>query len=160
MTAPLPFAGFISHLQRLGFTIGVEHHLRLHAILNQVGPQHAPQDLKTLLCPLFATDKEQQQQFYEAFDSYFKSWTQVQAAVEEQQEQVEILRRPARRQGWKVGLALVLWGIFALLAWRAYPDARALYREYFVPPPPAPAPVAQPVTTPKPVVQTPPPADS
>ncbi|HTG15661.1 MAG TPA: hypothetical protein VK747_10380, partial [Blastocatellia bacterium] len=67
----LVFAGFLEHLSRQGFTIGVDNFLRLQELLNKISGDCAPSDLKTLLCPVFATDKTQQDQFYKAFDSYF-----------------------------------------------------------------------------------------
>lgn len=68
----MPFEGFLAYLRRQGFIIGVDHHIRLQELLNRLGPGCQPADLKYLLCPLFATSEKQQQQFYRAFDSYFK----------------------------------------------------------------------------------------
>lgn len=68
---PLPFADFLAHLRRQGFTIGVGHYLRLQQVLTKVGDECAPQELKTLLCPLFATNDKEQALFYRAFDTYF-----------------------------------------------------------------------------------------
>src|SRR5262249_31494033 len=65
------FAEFLDHLRRNGFVIGVDSHLRLYQLLSRFGSDCAPGDLKTLLCPIFATSKEQQELFYNAFDSYF-----------------------------------------------------------------------------------------
>jgi len=69
----LPFSEFLSYLHRQGFIIGVDHHLRLQTLLNKLGPDCMPDDLRYLLCPIFATNPKQQQQFYRAFDSYFNS---------------------------------------------------------------------------------------
>lgn len=77
MTAPtthtriLVFGNLLSHLRRQGFRIGVGHYLRLQELLNRCGPEVAPQDLKTLLCPLFATSRSEQEQFYRYFDEFF-----------------------------------------------------------------------------------------
>ncbi|MCP4697949.1 MAG: SUMF1/EgtB/PvdO family nonheme iron enzyme [Gammaproteobacteria bacterium] len=118
----LPFAGFIAHLQRLGFIIGVEHHLRLHAVLNLLGPQHSPEDLKTLLCPLFATDKERQRQFHAAFDSFFKHWHVKTPAAAEQSEAARP-RAVKRKRTWKILTAVLLWLAAAGLGYRAYEHA-------------------------------------
>src|SRR6266850_2181247 len=67
----LVFGEFLEHLRRQGFAIGVDHHLRLQELLNRISAHCAPSDLKTFLCPIFATNKKQQEQFYSAFDSYF-----------------------------------------------------------------------------------------
>src|SRR5437763_7643127 len=71
LNSSLVFGDFIEHLRRHGFTIGVGHHLRLQQLLLKVGAECAPQDLKTLLCPIFATSQKEQAFFYEAFDAFF-----------------------------------------------------------------------------------------
>ncbi|HJQ71261.1 MAG TPA: tetratricopeptide repeat protein [Blastocatellia bacterium] len=68
---PLIFSDFIEYLRRQGFVIGVEHYLRLHRVLSLNEGVSAPHDLKTFLCPVFATSKAEQEQFYQAFDSFF-----------------------------------------------------------------------------------------
>ncbi|HEX8494029.1 MAG TPA: hypothetical protein VF658_14380 [Pyrinomonadaceae bacterium] len=67
----LVFGEFLAHLRQYGFTIGIDHHLRLHELLDKAGGACGPHDLKTLLCPIFATDSNQQESFYRAFDAYF-----------------------------------------------------------------------------------------
>jgi hypothetical protein len=68
---PLAFSDFLEHLRRQGFTIGIDHYLRLQRLLAALSGRCAPQDLKTLLCPVFATNEKEQQSFHRAFDSYF-----------------------------------------------------------------------------------------
>src|SRR5947209_9951272 len=70
-TGPLAFGDFLDYLRRQGFTIGVADVLRLQQLLNKMSGDCAPADLKTLLCPILATNKSQQEQFYAAFDAYF-----------------------------------------------------------------------------------------
>lgn len=65
------FGELLAHLRQHGFPIGVDHYLRLQELLDKVGASCAPEDLKTLLSPIFATSRSQQEQFYRAFDSYF-----------------------------------------------------------------------------------------
>jgi hypothetical protein len=65
------FGELLTHLRQHGFPIGVDHYLRLQELLDKVGDQCAPEDLKTLLSPIFATSRSQQEQFYRAYDSYF-----------------------------------------------------------------------------------------
>ena len=67
----LPIDGFLSWLRRQGFIVGVDSHLRVQELLSRIGPECAPGELKTLLCPLFATNPEQQEIFYTAFDAWF-----------------------------------------------------------------------------------------
>ncbi len=75
----LPFEGLISNLRKQEFMIGVDHYLRLQELLNKLGPGCEPSGLKYLLCPIFAVNERQQQQFYRAFDLYFKP---MEAAVD------------------------------------------------------------------------------
>lgn len=67
----LVFGDFLESLRLHGFTIGVGHHLRLQKLLSRVGPECQPHELKTLLCPIFATDEREQTRFYEEFDEFF-----------------------------------------------------------------------------------------
>ena len=67
----LPFAAFLDRLRQMGFTIGVDHHIRLQTVLKAFGPSSDLHRLKTRLCPLFAVSKRQQTQFYRAFDLFF-----------------------------------------------------------------------------------------
>ena len=69
---PLAFGDFLEYLRRQGFTIGVGDYLRLQQLLNKIAGDCRPSDLKTLLCPILATNKIQQEQFYTAFDTYFE----------------------------------------------------------------------------------------
>ena len=68
---PLPIDGFLSWLRAQGFVIGVDSHLRVQQLLERAGPECSPQDLKTVLCPLFARSEEQQDAFYRSFDRWF-----------------------------------------------------------------------------------------
>ena len=60
---PPPFFGFMERLKGEGFIIGVDHYFRLIKILKKVEPDVAPFKLKSLLCPLFAVNQKQQNQF-------------------------------------------------------------------------------------------------
>jgi hypothetical protein len=66
----LLFEAFLTQLRRHGFVIGVDHYLRLQQLLARVTVQIDPSELKTLLCPIFATSPEEQAAFYECFDTY------------------------------------------------------------------------------------------
>jgi len=82
----LPFAEFLANLTRQGFVVGVDQHLRLHTLLHRLGPDCPPARLKSLLCPLFATNAKQQQQFYRAFDAYFAVFDPQRAKKEAEAE--------------------------------------------------------------------------
>ncbi len=63
---------FLEYLRLQGFIIGVDHHLRIQILLEMLGSDCSAFDLKTVLCPVFAINRKQQQKFYHAFDLYFK----------------------------------------------------------------------------------------
>jgi formylglycine-generating enzyme required for sulfatase activity len=68
----LLFEDFISHLRRQGFVVTIEHYLRLKVIIHKFAPYKKPHELKSLLCPIFATSEKEQRQFYQEFDRFFK----------------------------------------------------------------------------------------
>src|SRR5438309_6777476 len=68
---PLAFDIFLGSLRRQGFAIGIDPHLRLQQLLASIEKQCGPSELTTVLCPIFATDLEQQKAFYAAFESHF-----------------------------------------------------------------------------------------
>jgi len=85
LSSPLLFEGLTNHLRRLGFSVGVDHHLRLQLLLSHIYGQCSPEDLKSMICPLFAVNEKQQEAFYSAFDSFLPllySQTHVPAASE------------------------------------------------------------------------------
>lgn len=67
----IAFGDFLAYLQARGFIIGVDQHLRMQQLLARIEGDCAPDRLKHLLAPLFATSRERQQAFYCAFDEYF-----------------------------------------------------------------------------------------
>jgi formylglycine-generating enzyme required for sulfatase activity len=69
----LPFDLFLANLEKRGFTITPDHHVRLQLIVKQFrmpGVNYL-EDLKLTLCPLFATSEIQQSLFYDSFDNFF-----------------------------------------------------------------------------------------
>jgi tetratricopeptide (TPR) repeat protein len=67
----LPFSGFLDLLKRRGFAVGVDRHLRLVSLLEKIGGECRPEQLKHLTAPLFATNEKDQARFYRVFDEYF-----------------------------------------------------------------------------------------
>ncbi|MBI4908529.1 MAG: type VI secretion system baseplate subunit TssK [Acidobacteria bacterium] len=142
--ALLPFEEFVDHLRRQGFRTGVQHHLRLRAVLNQLGPECAPHELKTLLCPLFATNPDQQAAFYRTFDDFYPL---LRARLEVQPTGVPERHQPAphlpsvttRRWPYQLAAIAVLISAVAYLI------------HIYLPP----APLPRPVEAPSPQVDTP-----
>ena len=81
---PLPFGDFLSHLSQREFTIGIDHHLRLQQLLDKTSSECAPEDIKTLLCPIFATDEKEQELFYQEFDNFFEIFQAPSTATSEE----------------------------------------------------------------------------
>jgi hypothetical protein len=121
----LIFGDFIESLRARGFTIGIGHQLRLQKLLARIGPECKPHELKTLLCPIFATDEREQTRFYEEFEKYFEYESSVEdegetierfdseAAPEEERESPEKRKRIARIVG--VTLFLIVLALVPLI---------------------------------------------
>lgn len=68
---PLPFQELMARLRDRGFIIGVEHHLRLSVLLDRIGWECHPSELKMLLCPIFARSEGEQEEFQRVFDELY-----------------------------------------------------------------------------------------
>src|SRR5690348_4097429 len=55
----IAFDDLFHALRRHGFTVGVDHYVRLYELLPHLAESCSPNDLKTILCPLFATAREE-----------------------------------------------------------------------------------------------------
>src|SRR5262249_4596309 len=54
------------------FRLGVDHYLRMQALLDRLDGAWEPEQMKTLLAPSVATREKQQEQFYDAFDAFLE----------------------------------------------------------------------------------------
>ena len=90
----LIFGDFIESLRARGFIIGIGHQLRLQKLLSRIGPECKPYELKTILCPIFATDEREQTRFYEEFDRYFD----YESSIESGSESVEAVALEAEAE--------------------------------------------------------------
>src|SRR3990172_1226172 len=61
----------IQRLKQQGFTVTVDHYLKMEALLKAAGPECPAEELKYLLCPVFAVNPNQQTRFYQTFDQCF-----------------------------------------------------------------------------------------
>lgn len=104
----LAISEFLSYLRLKGFKIGVDHYLRVQELLNRIAEDCPPENLKTLLCPLFATTKSQQEQFYKDFDSY------VQLIAPEPPEP-EVEKKSLWRNKWILILLIISLAAVAFL---------------------------------------------
>jgi Transglycosylase SLT domain len=119
------FDALLTHLRQQGFDIGVDHYLRLQELLNKAGAECAPENLKTLLCPIFATSKAQQEQFHHVFDSYFNLFRlpmSEPAAPPNVEAGPTVTLRGAKTRNWLYLLAAAGLALFTLLAvWPSAP---------------------------------------
>lgn len=65
------FGELLEHLRLQGFNLGVDHYLRIQALLDKIGDACAPADLATLLCPVVAKSAAEQEQFHRTFQAYY-----------------------------------------------------------------------------------------
>ncbi|MEA2465118.1 MAG: hypothetical protein QOJ98_2865, partial [Acidobacteriota bacterium] len=70
MSAPLLFDELLDALRREGFSIGTDQYLRMHALLERHAAA-SPDQLKTLLCPIFAMSAAEQERFHVAYNEFF-----------------------------------------------------------------------------------------
>ncbi|HEU4886676.1 MAG TPA: hypothetical protein VFV49_02235 [Thermoanaerobaculia bacterium] len=95
-------------LRKARFPVGPDQYLRMRQLLVVVG-EREDHRLKTLLTPIFAGSREQQQQFYEIFDEMFTAtWLPEAERGEELKEPPPPMRR---RNVWTVIGAIVLIGV-------------------------------------------------
>jgi len=67
-SALLVFDLLIERLRGGGFSIGIDHYLKLSEVLDRTQEKVNSAQLKLLLCPIFAVDRIQQETFYRVFD--------------------------------------------------------------------------------------------
>src|ERR1043166_5068757 len=106
------FSDLIAYLRQQGFTIGIDHYLRLQQLLNSIAGDCAPEDLKTLLCPIFATNAKEQENFYQAFDNfyyYYKSAATEPVAESGKKDSIEQeIPRQSAKSKWSNRSILIL----------------------------------------------------
>ncbi|MBX7242223.1 MAG: WG repeat-containing protein [Bacteroidia bacterium] len=77
ITPFFPFQGFITHLRHNGFTVGIHTYMKVQELLNHLDRRVSVDELKTLLCPIFASNPEEQSRFIYLFDNYFASFEDI-----------------------------------------------------------------------------------
>jgi len=106
----------IQRLKQQGFTVTVDHYLKMEALLEAAaGGQECPiAELKYLLCPIFALNPKQQNQFYQTFDQYCSQSVskQVQQEAGRKDEHDETQKpQPLKARRWPyvaAGIVVVL----------------------------------------------------
>jgi hypothetical protein len=129
------FGGFLDRLQREGFAVSTEDHLRLTTLMASLSEERMScESLRTHLAPLFARSAEQQVRFGQVFDDHFKVGKSVPSAPKPQSTRSSIdstdQRSPARKLSVKVLIA-------SLLALCIAAGVVVVWRITHRPPPPA-----------------------
>lgn len=70
MITTLLFDELLDRLRREGFSVGTDQYLRMNALFERHA-EASPEELKTLLCPIFAMSAVEQQRFHQAYAEFF-----------------------------------------------------------------------------------------
>src|SRR5258706_2134817 len=71
----LSIGHFLEYLRLKKFNVGFVHYFRVQQVFDKLGEDlraDQPEYLKSLLCPIFATSKEEQRRFSKVFDDYIE----------------------------------------------------------------------------------------
>ncbi len=90
----LAFGVLIERLRLRGFAVGTADFLRMQTLLERVAGYCTPGEVKTLLCPIFARSREQQQIFCELFDEF---WREAELGASAQLGVLYLLEDPPQR---------------------------------------------------------------
>jgi formylglycine-generating enzyme required for sulfatase activity len=123
----LPFDLFIERLKHRGFTITPEHYIRLQILLRNTSPADDLEQVKLMLCPLFAASESQQTIFYAEFDHFFDALKPeihpVQSDVASDVASQEIENDKTRKWSyWITGFILLCVSIFLIHRYSPLPD--------------------------------------
>lgn len=89
------FEDFIMFLRNNGYPVGVDTHLQVQQLLEELGAGFPAERLKTLLAPVFANSTEQQETFYRLFDDFFENY-QAGLPYEPEPEQPVVATPPSQ----------------------------------------------------------------
>ena len=88
-----PLDTLIQRLEREGFVIGIDTHLKIQTVLRALGQDFTedPQSVKYILAPVIAHSQEGQQHFFKVFDEYYIQI--VQPAIQQHLSKEKILHQ-------------------------------------------------------------------
>ncbi|HEY6247324.1 MAG TPA: hypothetical protein VIX17_25465 [Pyrinomonadaceae bacterium] len=114
--SPLVFGDFLESLRLQDFSITISHYLRLEALLSRIGSDCRPQDLKTILCPIFATNETEQERFYKHYDQFYNYGSSIESGAEvaesldvpePEEDQKQEADQKKNRRALVIGLSIV-----------------------------------------------------
>ncbi|HYI11858.1 MAG TPA: hypothetical protein VEK57_22570 [Thermoanaerobaculia bacterium] len=151
MSAPLLFDELLDGLRREGFSVGTDQYLRMHALLEG----HAgasPDQLKSLLCPIFAMSAAEQERFHVAYDEFFATRSVPKTTFSRRLtvigQTLPGMATPRKASRWKRHLAIVMSIIAVIVAvlslWPHSPVPAPVPAPTPMSDPPVPAPVRDP----------------
>ncbi|MFK7904689.1 MAG: hypothetical protein AB8B69_06175, partial [Chitinophagales bacterium] len=102
--------------------MGIDTHLRLQHLLNQMEGDYGKSQLKHLLAPIFATNPKQQELFYQVFDNYFEEFDSIPLGTNLQNSLSPSLPKPPplkdilpqKRKYWLLGLLAFVLALTAI----------------------------------------------
>jgi hypothetical protein len=129
MSAPLLFDELLDGLRREGFSVGTDQYLRMHALFER----HAgasPDELKTLLCPVFAMSAAEQERFYVAYNEFFAAQPVPRQTIARRVtvigQKLPDMGKPRKAMRWRWLLAVALSIVAVVVAARLFwPDSPA-----------------------------------
>jgi hypothetical protein len=113
------FDPFLEVLRDNRFPVGLSHRLRLLQALDAWEGSYPPHRLRTLLCPIFATDAEEQRLFYDLFEQHLPHFASVAMVTPSQGGPPPVTperpdARPARGGGRRLHLIVAVFAALAL----------------------------------------------
>jgi hypothetical protein len=142
MGSPLPVSAldpFLEVLRDNRFPVGLSHRLRLLQALDAWQGDYAPHRLRTLLCPIFASNAGEQRLFYDLFEQHLPHFANTATVTQTEvggagPSEAESARGKGRRLRWIIAavaavaliaitLTLMAFGIWPFRGHRAAPLA-------------------------------------
>jgi len=106
-------ADLLSTLEAEGFVLGTGKHLQAQELLRKLPDDLELESLKTLLCPIFVTNRREQERFYDLFDA---SYRRVKA-MEDMRTKPKVQKKKKDVELWRN----ILLALFLVLAgWAGY----------------------------------------
>jgi phospholipase C len=104
---------FLDVLRTNRFPVGLDHRLRLLQAFDNFKGEYTPYRLRTLLCPLFATNAEEQRLFYELFDTHFPHFSPP-GLADEGGEATSVDRSTEKKTTKSAAIQQMLWVLVVL----------------------------------------------